>query len=381
MPFSKRSKNKFSGKFSALRAVRESRWCNAHKLPRSRRKASSQETSTVACRWPMRYTHLVFGLTATLLLRRGDRMLRHVVSAMVFNFFLLATHVSAQDNLFTPHHVAKLRMVTSAVISPDGAQVAYILGVPRQLPKEKDGLAWAELHVVDSNGTNTPFITGQVNIDSIDWTPDGKSISFLTKRDGEPFKSLYVIPVRGGESRKVQSHGSDIQGYSWSPDGKQVAFLATEPTPQDKKTRKEQGFDQEIYEEAVPFVRVWTANVENGKATMIKLTGSASELHWSPVGDKLAVALAPTPHVDDSLMFRKVHIVDLKSGEAKNLNNPGKMGQLAWSLDGKMLALISGADKHDPMQGRIFVATEQARSWVDVLPSFLGHVESIAWKD
>jgi dipeptidyl aminopeptidase/acylaminoacyl peptidase len=306
-------------------------------------------------------------------------MQRYAVSAMVFTYLLLPTRLSAQDNVFTPHHVAKLRMVTAAVISTDGAQVAYILGVPRQLPKEKDGPAWAELHVVDAKGTNTPFITGQVNIDSIAWTPDGKSISFLTKRDGEQFKSMYVIPVRGGESRKVLSHGSDIQGYSWSPDGKQVAFLATEATPKDKKTRREQGFDQEIYEEDVPFVRVWTANIENGNATMLKLNGAASELHWSPAGDKLAVALAPTPHVDDSLMFRKVHIVDLKTGEARNLNNPGKMGQIAWSPDGKMLALISAADKHDPMQGRLWVTGIEEGIWSDVSPSVEAHVESIAW--
>ena len=33
--------------------------------------------------------------------------------------------------LFTPWHVAKIRTVTEAVISPDGSHVAYILGVPR----------------------------------------------------------------------------------------------------------------------------------------------------------------------------------------------------------------------------------------------------------
>jgi dienelactone hydrolase len=109
-------------------------------------------------------------------------------------------------------------------------------------------------------------------------------------------------------------------------------------------------------------------------------------LHWSPADDKLALALAPTPHVDDSLMFRKVHIVDLKTGKATNLNNPGKMGQIAWSPDGEKLALISGADKHDPMQGRLWVQFVGSRSslrplgaWTDIVPTFLGHIESIAW--
>jgi dipeptidyl aminopeptidase/acylaminoacyl peptidase len=295
-----------------------------------------------------------------------------------------------QEQTFTPHHVAKLRMVSAAVVSPDGTNVAYLLGVPRQLPKEKDGLAWSELHVVDSRGTSTPYIAGQVNIDAIAWTPDGKTISFLTKREPDPFRSLYVIPVRGGESRKVLSHGSDILGYSWSPTGKQVAFVATEPTPPKRKTEQDQGFSQEIYEEDMPFVRVWTANIDSArgpadaatpeaKAQLVKLEGSASEVQWHPKEDWLAVALAPQPLIDDALMFRKVHVVHLKSGQVFNLKNPGKMGQFAWSPDGKGLALISGADKHDPMQGRLWIETEHMKGWTDVLHDFEGHVESIVW--
>src|SRR5438477_10178263 len=91
---------------------------------------------------------------------------------------VLALPAAAQDT-FTPHHVAKLRVVTEAVIAPDGTQVAYVLAVPRDLAKEKDGGAWTELHVVDTKGNSTPFITGQVNISSIAWTPDGKKIAFL----------------------------------------------------------------------------------------------------------------------------------------------------------------------------------------------------------
>src|SRR3984957_16235405 len=80
---------------------------------------------------------------------------------------LLAATASAQDNVFTPQHIAKLRVVTEAVIAPDGTQVAYVLAVPRDIPKEKDGSAWTELHVVDTKGNSTPFITGPVNVGSI----------------------------------------------------------------------------------------------------------------------------------------------------------------------------------------------------------------------
>src|SRR6267154_1551332 len=83
---------------------------------------------------------------------------------------VLALPAAAQDT-FTPQHVAKLRIVTEAVIAPDGTQVAYVLAVPRDLAKEKDGAAWTELHVVDTKGNSTPFITGQVNVGQIGWMP------------------------------------------------------------------------------------------------------------------------------------------------------------------------------------------------------------------
>src|SRR6185295_1792803 len=125
---------------------------------------------------------------------------------------------AAQDTLWTPQHVAKLRVVTEAVISPDGTQVAYVLSVPRELPKEKDGPSWAELHVVDTKGNATPFITGPVNVGNIAWTPDGKQIAFLAKRDKDAARSLYVIGARGGESKKLLEHATDIQGYSFNGD-------------------------------------------------------------------------------------------------------------------------------------------------------------------
>lgn len=307
----------------------------------------------------------------------------------------LATAASAQDNLFTPQHVARLRVVTEAVIAPDGTQVAYVLSVPRDLTKEKDGPSWTELHVVDTKGNSTPFISGPVNVGSITWTPDGKQIAFLAKREKDDAKALYAIGVKGGEARKLLSHPTDIQGYSFSGDGKQIAFLATEPMPAAKKKLQDQGFNQEIYEEDQPFVRVWIADQSpsakrgdagdagdplawrSGSDKMLKLTGSASELHFNPKEDKLAVALAPSPGIDDHIMFRKVHIVDLKTGKATNLNNPGKLGQLAWSPDGKKLAIITGADKHDPKEGRLWMYDGKRLEDQEICDH--GQVESVAW--
>jgi dipeptidyl aminopeptidase/acylaminoacyl peptidase len=286
----------------------------------------------------------------------------------------------AQDQTFTPHHVAKLRTVLSAAVSPDGSQVAYVLAVPRELPKQKDGPAWTELHVVDAGRNSRPYVTGEVNLDSVQWTPDGEAISFLARRGKDSLKALYVIPLAGGEARKILGHGADIQGYSWSPDGKRVAFLAPEPAPKEERDLQELGFNQEIYEEGLRPVRVWIAEPGGKKPpTALKLKGSASELHWAWRQGVLALALAPSPRIDDYFMFRKAHVVAEGGEESLDLDNPGKMGQLSWSPDARHLALIAAASKHDPREGRLWVTSKHPKGWTDLLPDYKGHVESVGW--
>jgi len=296
---------------------------------------------------------------------------------------LAACSAWAQET-FTPEHVARVRAVTAAVVSPGGRHVAYILDVPRRPFIDKDGLAWAELHVADTTtGTTRPFVTGEVNVSAVAWIPDGTGISFLAKRGSDEFTSLYVIPLAGGEARKVYSHGSNITAYSWSPDGKRVAFLAVVPPSKAKKELADKGFNAEIFEEDVHPVRIWIAEPDSTTpARLIDVAGSASELEWSPTGDRLAVALAPTPLVDDHLMHRRIRVIDVASGKiTAKLENPGKIGHLAWSPDGKYLALLSGADIHDPSEGRLMVAPAAGGSWKDIIPNLLADVQAVAWKD
>src|SRR5260370_41033108 len=101
--------------------------------------------------------------------------MRFIAAAAV----LLFPVIGFSQDTFTPQHIAKLRIVTEAVISPDGSQVAYVLAVPRDLAKEKDGGSWTELPVVDTKGHPTPFITRQGNHGSIPWAPHSKQSPFF----------------------------------------------------------------------------------------------------------------------------------------------------------------------------------------------------------
>ncbi|MGH9399169.1 MAG: prolyl oligopeptidase family serine peptidase [Thermoanaerobaculia bacterium] len=284
---------------------------------------------------------------------------------------------------FTPQHVAKIRTVTSVNLSPDGSKVAYVLSVPRRPGADDDGPAWAELHVVGRDGVSRPFVTGDVNVSGAAWTKDGRSISFIAKRGKDEHRCLYAVPAEGGEAQRLLAYGTDITSYAWSPDGKRVAFLAVEEAPKQQKEWEKKGFTQEVVDESVKPVRIWVAAPGGeAKPRLVDVSGSASELSWSPAGSVLAVALAPTGQVDEGLMSRKVTVVDADSGRVVTLGaNPGKLGSIAWSADGKTLAYAAGADVHDPSAGRLMAAPAAGGAAVDLLPGYEGNVPHVAWQD
>jgi dipeptidyl aminopeptidase/acylaminoacyl peptidase len=305
---------------------------------------------------------------------------------------LLACSVGGNDNnVLTPLGVAKIRSAGNVVIGPSGQFVAYVLGVPQD-PEKNNGKAWRELHVVDAKGNSRVYVGGKVRVSKVNWMPDGKAISYLAKRRDDKHTSLYIIPIDGGESRRVLSFDTSIAGYSWAPDGQRVAFLAKEKVAKEKSALKKKGFDQEVYEEELRPTRVWIADVnvqgepdgsDKKKPRLIKLDGSASELHWSPgAKSRLVVALAPRALVDDYLMQRQFHVVDTENGAVVGrLKTEGKLGSIAWSPNGHRLALIASKDIHDPQAGRLMAGPAEGGALRNLLPNYMGHVSAVAWKD
>ena len=278
---------------------------------------------------------------------------------MAFAGWALARPSGADLEKFTPHHVAKIRAVTSAAISPDGSKVAYVLSVPRKPNVDEDGPSWAELHVVGPDGKSRPFVTGEVNVAEPTWTRDGNSILFLAKRGKDEHRSLYKIEAEGGEARRVVTFGSDITGFAVKADGKRVAFLATEPEPKAKADQKKKGFTQILYEEEQKPVRLWLATLDDParpRARQAARLGLRAALEpgrraargrpgpdaraWmttSPAGRSTSPSPGPADWSGSTTRASSA-----RSHSAPTASN---------------VAMISAADQHDPAAGRLVVGS------------------------
>ena len=208
------------------------------------------------------------------------------------------------------------------------------------------------------------------------WNPDGSAVTYLARREGDSSTSLYSISVLGGESTKIFEHENGISGYVLSSDGKRIAFLSRDKEPEYVSNMRNRGFRQEVYEEDDTFTRVWVGELDReSSARLIPIEGNASTIDWSPGGDRLVVAVAPTPLVDDRYMKRRLRIVDVASGDVlARIENPGKLGQVGFGPDGQHVAFVSAESINDPKEGRLMVANVSDGSFRDLLPGLDGHL-------
>src|SRR5579871_1036383 len=113
---------------------------------------------------------------------------------------------------------------SQAVISPNGKQVAWVEAAPS---------GGSSIFVSEVSGSQPRAITaasgpGHFAEDSVAWSPDSKSLAFLSDAAKSGQQQLYVLSLSGGQARKLTSVKGFLSTPGFSPDGKTVGVLFTE---------------------------------------------------------------------------------------------------------------------------------------------------------
>lgn len=290
------------------------------------------------------------------------------------------------DDTFQPWHAVMYRSVLAAELSPDGRQIAFLRTNPRRPLEDESGRAWVELYLLDADGREVPFVTGEVSVGRPAWLDDNELV-FAQRRDGDDHRALYRISTRGGEARKLLEHETRIGAFDLSADGRWLAFLARDKADEDREALEEQGFNQELFEEKLVFTRLHIADLDSGDGPgdrdvrTLDIEGSLRSVQFAPDGRRLLVGVTPTPLVDDSYVALRLQVVDLDGRVTARIETEGKLGPAAWSPDGRHIALVGSVDRNDPAPGRLLVVESSGGAPRDLLPGLEGHVATFDWRD
>lgn len=286
----------------------------------------------------------------------------------------------SQQNGLTPLQVAQIQQVEGVVLSPSGTKAAYTVSQPSD-PREKNEPAESSLYLYNFETQQSSAYITTLDVGNIAFRPQKKTITFLGKRKQDGTVGLFEIAMSGGEARRIFSFPTNILSYSWADDGNQLAFIATDTT---QKSETPLPYKPEIYEENLTQQQGFVANIakKGHQPHQLQVEGSIYQMHWNPAGDKLALAIAPTSRIDDYFMSQKVVVVD-HHGEniLATVEHTAKLGKVAWSPDGTKLAMLAGADVHDPIAGRLLIVSAQGGAPTQLQPHYNGQFEEFQWVD
>src|SRR5690242_1258608 len=165
-------------------------------------------------------------------LRRS--FLRSSLAAAVLPVMLAGVApVSAQSRHIELNDMARIVSVADPQISPDGKTIVVVVS---RINLDQDRSDRELVQVDVATGAQQLLTFERKTAGSPRWSPNGDRLAFTanagTGKDARP--QIFVLPMSGGEARKITDAPNGIEQFAWRPNGREIAYV-TSDVPANKK--------------------------------------------------------------------------------------------------------------------------------------------------
>src|SRR5437016_5517515 len=140
----------------------------------------------------------------------------------------------------TPRHITiddyfQIRRVSDPQVSPDGQFVTYTVETALLKEDKNEDRIWM---VSTKGGDAIPLTAAGASSSHARWSPDGRSIAFLSARD-EGKAQVWLLPRWGGEAERLTDTPQGVEDFAWSPNSGQFVLVVRDPSPEELEATNE----------------------------------------------------------------------------------------------------------------------------------------------
>jgi dipeptidyl aminopeptidase/acylaminoacyl peptidase len=297
----------------------------------------------------------------------------------------------------------KMHRVSGATVSNDGQWIAYAVATPDLEANRSVSNIW----VVRSSGGTPIQVTQGGRDNSPAWAPDGKTLAFLSGRNGG--SEIYLLAMTGGEAKKLTQLSTGADLFRWSPDGKTIVFTSSVyPDCKDDACNEKRDADKEkskvkarLYDHLL--YRHWDHWSEGKRSHLFVLPvdgssapkdltpgadydvppderGGVGDFNFSPDSRELCFT-AVTDKLEAVSTNADLFLVPLTGGEPKRITTQqGFDGNPVYSPDGRSIAyhaqLTAG---YEADRWRVMLYDRQSGKNENLSDSFDRSANELAW--
>ena len=278
-----------------------------------------------------------------------------------------------------PEDLTRLRIPTEPRLSPDGRLVAC--SVKTAAPGHDGYRSAVWLVPTDGSRPARQATLGHKNDHHPRFMPDGSALAFLSDRrhaleeepgkpeakDREDGTQVYLLPLDGGEARRVSDLPRGVESFEISPDGRRLVVASSSrgaTTEEDarrrgKELKREPGQPPESdyrYTDRLNYLfngvgfiagtdaHLWLVDLETAETRRLTDGPTPDEgAAWSPDGTR--VAFSTNRRRDHDLRYRTdVFVVEVGSGRETKITGREEpvFSTPTWLPDGRTVAVLGG---------------------------------------